>query len=257
VREHAMGAMLNGMALHGGFLPYGGTFLVFADYLRPSIRVAALSKLPVIYVFTHDSIYVGEDGPTHQPVEHLASLRCIPNLAVIRPADARETAQAWRVALERRTGPTALILSRQGLPVIDSGDGAAKGVEQGAYCVKKAAGNEIDLLLVATGSEVHLALGAAEVLEKEGRKVQVVSMPCWEFFSAQPRAYQDEVLPPRCRKRLVVEAGVTFGWERYAGDEGRVLGMDRFGASAPGKVLGEKFGFTVDHVLEAARSRLG
>ncbi len=256
IREHCMGSMMNGMALHGGFIPYGGTFLVFSDYMRPAMRMAALSGLPIIYVFTHDSIFVGEDGPTHQPVEHVASLRAIPGLCVIRPADARETAAAWKVALKRDRGPTALILSRQGLPLLAGIRDAGSRVDLGAYCIKEESGGDAGLVLIATGSEVHLAMEAAQELENEGVGVRVVSMPSQELFEAQPGNYREEVIPSSCRKRLVVEAGISQGWDRYAGDEGKVLGMDRFGASAPYNVLAEKFGFTKENVLEAARSML-
>ncbi|MHC4942454.1 MAG: transketolase [Planctomycetota bacterium] len=254
VREHAMGSILNGMVLHGGFIPYGGTFLVFADYMRPAIRIAALSELPVIYVFTHDSIHVGEDGPTHQPIEQVAALRAIPNLNVIRPADARETGGAWIEALERTDGPTALILSRQGLPVITAKD--AK-VGKGAYILKKESGGKPDLILLASGSEVHVALEAAGDLEKEGRSVRVVSMPCWELFAAQPESYRHEVLPLSCKARVAVEAGSSLGWERYVGLEGATVTIDRFGASAPGKVVAEKLGIHAARVKEAAKSVLG
>ncbi|MFH2002332.1 MAG: transketolase [Planctomycetota bacterium] len=256
IREHAMGAIMNGLALHGGFIPYGGTFLVFADYMRAAIRVAALTEIPVIYVFTHDSIFVGEDGPTHQPVEHVAALRAIPNLNVIRPAEALETSQAWIEALRREDGPTALILSRQGLPTLDTSIYATPDVSKGAYCLKKESGASLDLIFLATGSEVHLALDAAKVLEAEGLGVRVVSMPCWELFAKQTAAYQEEILPSSCRKRVAVEAGISFGWERFVGSEGAIVGIDHFGASAPAKVLAEKFGFTTQQVLEAARARL-
>jgi transketolase len=256
VREHAMGAVMNGMALHGGFIPYGGTFLVFSDYMRPSIRMAALSRIPVIYVFTHDSIFVGEDGPTHQPVEHLAALRAIPNLAVIRPADAAETAQAWKTALLRKDGPTALILSRQGLPIMDRNKYAAPDVERGAYCLRKEFGGSLDLLIIATGSEVSLALEAVESLAEKGQGVRLVSMPSWECFQAQSKTYRDEVIPPACQNRLIVEAGSPLGWERYAGAEGRILGIDRFGASAPARVMAEHYGYTPGHMLETIKSML-
>jgi transketolase len=255
VREHAMGSILNGMALHKGFIPYGGTFLVFADYMRPAIRVAALTGLPIIYVFTHDSIYVGEDGPTHQPIEHLAALRAIPNLNVIRPADARETGSAWIQALERRDGPTALILSRQGLPVFTD---PAADLGKGAYIVKKETGSAPDLVLLATGSEVHVALEAAAELEEGGRRsVRVVSMPCWELFEAQSDAYRGEIIPAACKARVAVEAGSSMGWERYIGLEGATVTIDRFGASAPGKVVAEKLGMHAARVVETAKKILG
>ncbi len=253
VREHAMGAALNGMALHGGVIPFGGTFLVFSDYMRPAIRVAALSHLPVVYVFTHDSIGLGEDGPTHQPVEHLAALRAIPNLVVLRPADANETAWAWRVALERRDGPTALVLSRQALPTLDrTMFASAEGVRRGAYVLADLGDGAPEVILMASGSEVGLIVRAGGRLAAEGVNVRLVSFPSWELFLAQPEAYRDEVLPPDVRARVVVEAGVRLGWDRWVGGRGAVISIDRFGASAPGKVLFEQFGFTVDRVIEEA-----
>jgi len=255
IREHGMGACLNGMALHGGLRPFGATFLIFSDYLRPSIRLAALMKLPVIYVFTHDSIGVGEDGPTHQPVEQTMSLRLIPGLRVLRPADATETVEAWRMALLRKDGPTVLALTRQKLPVLDRGTlGPAAGVAQGGYVLADAPGAKV--LLVATGSELHLALAAKARLDQDGLPARVVSMPSLELFLQQLRAYRDAVLPPAVKARVVIEAGVTLGWERVAGDLGAILGLDRFGASAPAEILFEKFGFTVDHVVETAKSLL-
>lgn len=256
VREHAMGGILNGLALHGGIIPYGGTFLVFSDYMRPSIRLAAMMHLPVTYVFTHDSIFVGEDGPTHQPVEQLAALRAIPGLVVIRPADANETAVAWRVALERR-GPVALLLTRQKLPVLDRSNLAdAEGMTQGAYTLR---GNEIeapDLIILASGSEVHLALDAASELGKKGIETRVVSFPSWELFEEQPQPYKDEVLPPSVPLRLVVETAVSQGWEKYLGPQGQMISMERFGASAPYKVLAEKFGFTISNIVSKAEAIL-
>jgi transketolase len=253
VREHAMGSLLNGMSLHGGVRPYGGTFLVFSDYMRPAIRVAALTHLPVIYAFTHDSIGLGEDGPTHQPIEHLAALRAIPHLTVIRPADAAETVIAWKVALERRTGPVALILSRQKVPLIDRrlcapADLAAKG----AYVLADAGVKPLRLILIATGSEVSLALAAKKTLEEKGIGTRVVSMPSWELFAEQTRSYRDEVLPPSVLARLAVEAASSQGWREYVGDHGDVIGMTDFGASAPGGVLMEKFGFTVENIIARA-----
>jgi transketolase len=249
VREHAMGAIMNGLALHGGVIPYGGTFLVFSDYMRPAIRLAALMELPVVYVFTHDSIGLGEDGPTHQPVEHLAALRAIPHLVVIRPADANETAEAWRVALERREGPTALLLSRQKLPTFDRSVVApAAELRRGGYILADADGTP-DIILLASGSEVALAMGARERLAQEGVQARVVSMPSWELFEAQPAEYRERVLPAQVTARLAIEAGVSLGWERYVGcSNSAVVGMNRFGASAPYQVLFEQFGFTVDNI---------
>ena len=256
VREHGMAAVCNGIALHGGLRPYCGTFLIFSDYLRPSLRLSALMHQPVVYVFTHDSIGVGEDGPTHQAVEHYAALRAIPNMTFIRPADANETAEAWRAALNRATGPTALALTRQKLLTLDrSVFASAEGLQQGAYVLSDSDGTP-ELILMASGSEVGLIVEAAEVLRGEGVAVRVVSMPSWELFAAQPPSYRDAVLPPGVTKRLAVEAGVSLGWERYVGLEGRVLGLDRFGASAPGAVVFEKLGFTVENVLHHARALL-
>lgn len=256
VREHAMGAILSGMALHRGIRPYGGTFLVFADYFRPSIRLAAMMKLPVIYVLTHDSIAVGEDGPTHQPVEHLAALRAIPGLTVIRPADAGETIAAWRQAIEAKDGPTALILSRQKLPILDPGAvDIQTGVSRGAYVLEDAAGNP-DLILIASGSEVHLALEARKRLVQKGFEVRVVSMPSWELFDKAPLDYQDKVLPPDVTARLSVEAGISMGWERYVGSRTAIIAIDRFGASAPGATVMEKYGLTVDQVVSKAMQQL-
>jgi transketolase len=257
VREHGMAAFLNGAALHGGLRPYGSTFLVFADYMRPAIRLAALMDLPVTYVFTHDSIGVGEDGPTHQPVEHIASLRVIPNLVVVRPADANETAAAWAVAVERSDGPTALVLSRQGLPVLEgTASGAADGVARGAYVVAEAAGGAADLTLVATGSEVSLALAARDLLAADGLAARVVSMPSWELFDRQPADYRSATLPTEV-PTLAVEAGVSRGWREYVGASGAVHAVDRFGASAPGKVVAQHYGFTAEAVAAAARELLG
>ena len=253
VREHGMGSIMNGMALHGGVIPYGGTFLIFADYMRPPIRLASMMGLRVIYVLTHDSIGLGEDGPTHQPVEQLAGLRSVPGLTVIRPCDANETAEAWRAALKKTDGPTALVLTRQGLPTLDRQVFApSEGLHRGAYVLRDAGKGKPDILLLASGSEVHLALEAADRLEKDGRAPRVVSMPCWDLFEAQDKAYKDEVLPPDVRARIAVEAGCTQGWHRYTGERGRVIGIDRFGASAPSKVLFEKLGITAERVVEAA-----
>jgi transketolase len=256
VREHAMGAMLNGMALHGGFIPYGGTFLVFSDYLRPAIRLAALMHAHVVYVFTHDSLWLGEDGPTHQPVEHVAALRTIPNLTVIRPADATEVAEAWKVAVES-DGPVALILTRQGVDVLDqSRYPPASSLTRGAYVLADAEGTP-DVVLIASGSEVHVALAARQVLADKGVQARVVSMPSWELFEAQSQAYRDSVLPPEVTARLAVEAGVSMGWARYVGLDGDVVAIDRFGESAPYKVLMEKFGYTDSAVAERALKLLG
>ena len=244
VREHAMGSILNGMAVFGGVIPYGGTFLVFADYMRPPIRLAALSHYPSIFVFTHDSIGLGEDGPTHQPVEHLTSLRLIPNLVVLRPADANETAQAWKIAISRRDGPTVLALTRQALPTLES----PAMVEKGAYVLKDFGTPE--MILMATGSEVSLVLEAAKKLAEEGKGVRVVSFPSWELFEKQDEAYRESVLPKNIQKRLAVEAGASLGWERYAKS---CICIDHFGASAPAKVIFEQFGFTVDNVVAKAK----
>jgi len=246
VREHGMGAAMNGMALYGGVIPYGGTFLVFSDYMRPAIRLASLMKQQVIYVFTHDSIFVGEDGPTHEPIEHLAALRCMPGLTVIRPADTAETIVAWAVALEKKDGPTALALTRQNVSAVNDVPVKAKGLRKGAYVVRDT--DKIDVLLIATGSEVGTALSAADILEEKGIGVRVVSMPSTNLFEAQDAAYRDTILPPSVKKRVAIEAGASFGWHRYVGDEGMVIGIDRFGASAPYKVLAEKFGFTAESV---------
>lgn len=258
IREHVMGAILNGLALHGGLIPFGATFLVFADYMRPPIRLAALSKLHVIYVFTHDSIFVGEDGPTHQPVEQIASLRAIPNLIVLRPADATETAYAWKVALERKDGPVALMLTRQNLPIIDRNLFPPAGLlEKGAYILKKEDGKKPDLIIIATGSEVHPGLEALLILSHEGMRVRLVNMPSQELFDQQDYSYREEVLPSSVKKRLVVEAGVTFGWDKYAGPEGIIIGLNRFGASGPYKTLAEKFGFTAANIVNQAKKLLG
>jgi len=254
VREHAMGAVLNGMAAHGGLIPYGATFLIFSDYMKPAIRLAALMKLHVVYVFTHDSIGLGEDGPTHQPVEQLAGLRAIPGLLVIRPADANETVVAWRVAIEMPDRPVALILTRQDVPILDRSQVAgAEGLRQGAYVLADAPEGKSDLILIATGSEVGLALEARQKLQAEGIQARVVSMPSWELFDAQPQAYRDSVLPPSVRARLAMEAGAPLGWHRYVGDCGDVLGVETFGASAPGDIVMREYGFTVEEVVERAQ----
>jgi len=257
VREHAMGAILNGMAL-SGLLPYGGTFLIFSDYARPALRLAAMMGAHSIFIFTHDSIFLGEDGPTHQPVEHLPALRAIPNLSVIRPADANETAVAWRVAIERRDGPVALALTRQGLPVIDrSKYASAEGLTRGGYILADARRKALEIILIASGSEVPVALEACEKLTAEGIAARVVSLPSWDIFEQQSQEYRDEVLPPGVTARLAIEAAVPLGWERYVGTKGAVIGITRFGASAPYKVLAEKFGFTAANVLRRARELLG
>ena len=252
VREHAMGAILNGMSLYGGLIPYGGTFLVFSDYMKPAIRLAALMRLRVVYVFTHDSIALGEDGPTHQPVEQLAGLRAIPNLTVLRPADATETAIAWHFALKNKEGPTALVLTRQSLPVLDRAQMASQEmVERGGYILTQAQKKSPDLILIATGSEVHLAIQAAQNLA-ERVAVRIVSMPSVELFEKQEESYRESVLPRKIKARIVIEAASSFGWHRYAGIEGKVMGIDHFGASASGDVLMRQFGFTADHVVEEA-----
>jgi transketolase len=256
VREHAMGGVVNGMAVHGGLIPYGGTFLVFSDYMRGAVRLSALSEYKSIWIFTHDSIGVGEDGPTHQPIEHVASLRIIPNLVTIRPADANETAQAWRYAIQN-DGPTALILTRQKLPTIDRETYTeAEGLLKGAYVLADMGEGDPELILMASGSEVNLVLNAAGQLAAEGVNVRVVSFPSWEIFAAQPQSYQDEVLPPSVKKRLSVETGVPFGWSRWVGDNGKIIGIDKFGASAPGDVMMAEYGFTVSHVVEEALALL-
>ena len=253
VREHAMGSILNGMALSRMLIPYGGTFLIFSDYMRPAIRLAALMGLPVKYVFTHDSIFLGEDGPTHQPISQLLSLRSIPGLTVIRPADASETAAAWKVALERQDGPTALALTRQGIPVLsETAAKAMEGVGRGAYVVSDPSSGDPELILIATGSEVALAYRAHQTLAADGIPTRVVSMPSWELFDEQDPTYRDEVLPPATRKRIAIEAGSPLGWERYVGDQGSILGIDGFGASAPQARLAESYGFTVDEVVRRA-----
>ena len=258
VREHAMGAILNGLALHGGVIPYGGTFLVFSDYMRPAIRLAAMMELPVIYVFTHDSIGIGEDGPTHQPIEQLAALRAIPGLTVIRPADANETIEAWRVALTHRDGPVALALTRQKLPTLDRAQLApADGLARGAYILAEAENGRPEVIIIATGSEVHVALAARELLAQRDVAARVVNMPSWELFERQPRDYRHAVLPPAITARLAVEAGVAQGWHRYVGPAGDVVSIERFGASAPYKVLWEKFGFTAENVTARALALLG
>ena len=257
VREHAMGAVVNGMAYHGGLIPFGATFLTFSDYMRGAVRVSALAGLHSIWVWTHDSVWLGEDGPTHQSVEHIAALRAIPRLTVIRPADPGETVEAWKIALTHKEGPVALILSRQNLPVVDrTKNASAAGLAKGAYVLNDPKDGEADLIIIATGSEVSLASAAQDILAKKGVKTRLVSMPSWELFERQPEAYRNSVLPPAKKARLVVEAGVSMGWHKYAGEKGRIFAHDRFGASAPEKVLKEKFGFTPERVAEEALKTL-
>lgn len=259
IREHAMAAAMNGMVLHGGLRPYGGTFLIFSDYMRNSVRLAALMEIPTIFVYSHDSIALGEDGPTHQPVEQLAALRAIPGLTVIRPADANETAAAWKVALENLDGPTAVVVTRQDLPILDrSIFPPASSLSRGAYVLHEV-GPERDLpdvILIGSGSEVSLAMSAAETLAADGVRVRVVSMPSWELFEAQPLDYRDSVLPPEAGARVSIEAAATFGWERWVGPGGTSVGVNRFGASAPGPTVMTELGMTAEHVVEAARGLL-
>jgi len=258
VREHAMGATINGMAAHGGLIPFGSTFLIFSDYMRPSMRLAALMELGVIYVFTHDSIGLGEDGPTHQPVEQLAALRAIPRLIVIRPGDANETSVAWQIAIESRSCPVALVLSRQNVPTLERSQYAsADGLRRGAYVLADAPGGRADIILIGTGSELSLVVAARERLAKQNIHARVVSMPSWELFDQQPEEYRATILPKSVPARLAVEAALPLGWHRYVGDKGDVVGIERFGASAPGNVVMEKLGFTVDHVVERATALLG
>ncbi|HZI20031.1 MAG TPA: transketolase [Pyrinomonadaceae bacterium] len=263
VREHAMGAALTGISLNGGLIPYGGTFMAFSDYMKPAIRLAALSHVQAVYVFTHDSVGLGEDGPTHQPVEQLAGLRAIPNLFVVRPADAHEVREAWRLAVLRRDGPTALILTRQKVPTLDrTRYASAEGARRGAYVIAEAEGQDGKpagpaLVILATGSEVSLALAAREALQAEGRPVRVVSMPCWELFEQQERSYRESVIPPDVPARLGIEAGARLGWDRYVGERGDVICLERFGASAPGTEALEKLGFNVENVAARARALVG
>jgi len=257
IREHAMGSIVNGIAVHGGMLkPYGSTFLIFSDYMRPAVRLSALMGAETVWVWTHDSVGLGEDGPTHQPVEHYMALRAIPNFWFVRPGDANETSWAWKVALERKGGPVGLSLSRQKLPTLDRSDlGPASGVERGAYVLWES--GEPDLILIASGSELALALEAGRKIAAEnGTSVRVVSMPCWELFEAQPVEYRESVLPVDVRARLSIESGVTLGWKRWVGDRGDSLGIDRFGASAPGNEVLERLGFTVDNVVAKATALL-
>ncbi|WP_048601357.1 transketolase [Rubeoparvulum massiliense] len=256
VREFAMGAALNGMKLHGGLHVYGATFFVFSDYVRPAIRLSALQGLPVVYIFTHDSIAVGEDGPTHEPIEHLPSLRAIPNLLVMRPADANETKAAWWTALQQSDRPTVLVLSRQGLPVLAETQNALEDVKRGAYILADAKAGQPELILIATGSEVSLAMEAKAQLEQEGIATRVVSMPVWELFAEQDASYKESVLPSNVKKRLAIEMANPLGWERYVGDEGAILGIHTFGASAPGNRLLKEYGFTVENVVAEAKKLL-
>ena len=252
VREHAMGTIANGMALHGGVIPYTGTFLIFYDYMRPPVRLAALMGIRVIYVFTHDSVGLGQDGPTHQPIEQLMGLRAVPKLVTIRPADATETAEAWRVAMERHDGPTALILTRQNLPILNRLVLApATGLRQGGYILWEA-GNPPDIILIGTGSEVHIALQAGRLLQDRHVIARVISLPSWELFDAQTEEYRQEVLPPRIRERISIEAASPLGWEHYVGLDGISVGISRFGASAPGEVIYEKLGLTAQNVVDKA-----
>jgi transketolase len=256
VREHAMGAIAGGMALHGGIIPYTGTFLIFYDYMRPPVRLGALMGIRVIYIFTHDSVGLGEDGPTHQPVEQLLGLRSVPGLVTIRPADAHETVEAWRVALERRHGPTALVLSRQKLPVLNQKElTPASGLNRGGYVLWEAARHP-DVILIGTGSEVHIALEAARLLQERGISARVVSLPSWELFNAQPEEYRREVLPPEIQARVSIEAASPLGWEQYVGAEGIAIGLFRFGASAPGDVIYQKLGFDARHMADEAERLL-
>ena len=258
VREHAMGAIANGLAAHGAMLPFTATFLIFSDYMRPPLRLAALMRLHALFVFTHDSLAVGEDGPTHEPVEQLANLRAVPGLAVIRPGDANESAEAWRTAVALRDQPVALVFTRQDLPVLDrTRYASATGLRQGAYVLREASAGAPQLILIASGSEVHLIVAAAERLEAQGIATRCVSMPSWELFEAQPQAVREAVLPPGVRARLAVEMGVAQGWSRYVGDAGAVLAVDRYGASAPAARLLQEYGFTVDHVCQRALALLG
>ena len=256
IREHGMGGILNGIALHGKTRPYGGTFLVFSDYMRPSVRLAALMGLPVTFVYTHDSIGLGEDGPTHQPVEHLTALRAIPGLDVVRPADANETAHAWRAAMEHTESPTALALTRQALPVLDPAKVPFEGFAKGGYVLEEASGGQPNVILIATGSEVSLAIEARRRLEDAGTPTRVVSMPCQEWFRAQDREYRDTILPPNVRARVSVEAGIAMSWRDLVGPDGECVSLEHYGASAPYQILFEKFGFTPDNVVAAAHAAL-
>jgi transketolase len=255
VREHAMGSICNGLALHGGFVPFGSTFMVFYDYMRPAVRISAISGLRALWIYTHDSVWLGEDGPTHQPIEHLAAMRATPNLVVVRPADAAETAEAWKIALGRSHGPTVLALTRQNLPVLDRSEmGSAEGTAKGAYVLWESKSGKPAMILMASGSEVHPVLQAAKQLDQEGIAVRVVSFPSWELFAAQDTAYRESVLPAAVAARLAVEAGVAQGWEKWVGERGDIISLERFGASAPLAVLQEKFGFTAEAVAARAKA---
>ncbi len=257
VREHAMAAAVNGMASHGGVIPYAGTFFIFSDYMRPAVRLSALSRHPSIWVYTHDSIGLGEDGPTHQPIEQLPSLRAMPNLVIIRPADANEVTEAWRMAISRRNGPTAIVMTRQRVPTLDRTEYAdSQGLKRGAYVLKDFGEGGPDIILMASGSEVDLIIKAGTILHGEGIKVRVVSFPSWELFEKESKEYQESVLPSEVKKRLAIEAATSFGWERWTGDQGLVIGIDAFGASAPSKVMFEKYGFTVENVVKHATQLL-
>jgi transketolase len=257
VREHAMGAIANGMAYHRGIRPFTATFFTFADYERPALRLASLSHLPVTFVFTHDSIGLGEDGPTHQPVEHLASLRAMPNMWTVRPGDANEVAEAWRLALTRQDGPVTIVLSRQDVPTFDrTKTGAAAGVQKGGYVLSDAAGGAPQAIIIGTGSELNFAYSAQEKLAAAGVRARVVSLPCWELFAKQPQAYRDEVLPPSVWARVSIEAGATFGWSRWLGERGVAIGLDRYGASAPWKTIYKELGFTTENIVQTVQSLL-
>lgn len=257
VREFGMAAAINGMMLHGGLKPFGGTFFVFTDYLRPAVRLSSIMKLPVTYVLTHDSIAVGEDGPTHEPIEQLASLRIIPGLTVIRPADGNETSAAWAYAVENKENPVALVLTRQNLPILEGTvENAREGIKRGAYVVSDAKNGKPIAQIIATGSEVQLAVKAQEELAKEGIEVRVISMPSWDLFEKQDQAYKDSVILPDVKARLAVEMAQTFGWERYVGDKGDILGITTFGASAPGDVVMKEYGFTVENVVKRVKALL-
>jgi transketolase len=265
IREHAMAAILNGIVLHGNTRPFGATFLIFSDYMRPSVRLAALMKAPTIYVWTHDSIALGEDGPTHQPIEQLWALRAIPHLDVVRPADANETAVAWRTVLQRRNGPAGLALTRQNVPVFERGDGeaegdtyaSAEGVAKGAYILAEAPGGTPDVIFIATGSEVQIAVDARLKLKDEGINARVVSAPCLEWFAEQPEEYREQVLPSDVKARVSIEAGIALGWRGIVGDQGRSVSIEHFGASADYQTLFERFGFTTEHAIAAAKESLG